>query len=77
MNIISVRIPRAYFIDGRVSTDSLEQVIHQGLWSQCGVMPAPVKVTLHEGHMTLASGCTADDVDRILGLGDKTCTQTN
>ncbi|MFA1238669.1 hypothetical protein ACCC84_10100 [Serratia odorifera] len=69
MDIISVRIPRARFTDGHVSTDSLEQVIHRGLWCKTGVMPAPVKVSLHDGQAIMTSGCLADDVDTILSKG--------
>ncbi len=71
MDTISVRIPRAYFTGGRVSTDALQQKLHQALWERTGVMPAPVRVFLHEGQAIMASGCGADDVENILGLGVK------
>lgn len=71
MDIISVRIPRAFFTDGRVSTDALQQVIHRGLWDRHGVMPAPVRVSLHEGQAIMSSGCEAGEVETILGLGVK------
>ncbi|MEU7827357.1 hypothetical protein [Pseudonocardia alni] len=71
MDTISVRIPRVYFTDGRVSTDALQQKLHQALWERTGVMPAPVRVFLHEGQAIMASGCGADDVENILGLGVK------
>ncbi|MBP1035837.1 hypothetical protein J8631_09725 [Serratia fonticola] len=77
MNIISVKLPSALFAAGRVSTDELSSVIHQGLWKKTGVMPAPVVVSLHDKKATLTSGCEAGDVMEILGLGDKPCTQTN
>jgi hypothetical protein len=76
MNII-VKLPSAYFTDGRVSTDELSQRLFQGLWKQTGVIPADIKVSLHDGSAALATGCDASDVLKILGLGEKPCTQTN
>ena len=77
MNIISVKLPSAFFAAGRVSTDELSSVIHQGLWKKTGVMPAPVVVSLHDKKAALASGCAVGDVLEILGQGDKPCSQTN
>jgi hypothetical protein len=71
MDIISVRIPRVCFKDGHVSTDALQQTIHRGLWNLYGVMPAPVRVSLHDGHAIMSSGCEAGDVETILCLGVK------
>lgn len=68
MYIISVRIPRVCFKDGHVSTDALQQTIHRGLWNLYGVMPAPVRVSLHDGHAIMSSGCEAGDVETILKL---------
>lgn len=76
MNII-VKLPSAYFTDGRVSTDELSQILFKGLWKQTGVIPADVKISLHSGSAVLANGCDASDVLEILGLGEKPCTQTN
>lgn len=69
MDIINVRIPRVCFKDGHVSTDALQQTIHRGLWNLYGVMPAPVRVSLHDGHAIMSSGCEAGDVETILKLG--------
>lgn len=67
MSII-VKLPRAYFTAGRVSTDELSQVLHQGLWKKYGVLPANVIVSLHEGTQIMSSGCETDDVKAILNL---------
>lgn len=67
MSII-VKLPRAYFTAGRVSTDELSQVLHQGLWKKYGVLPASVIVSLHEGTHILSSGCSLEDVEEILNL---------
>lgn len=67
MSII-VKLPRAYFTSGRVSTDELSQVLHQGLWKRYGVMPANVIVSLHEGTQIMSAGCDPDDVKTILNL---------
>ncbi|HFH3795897.1 TPA: hypothetical protein ACGJ08_003231, partial [Yersinia enterocolitica] len=68
MSSIIVKLPRAYFTAGRVSTDELAQVLHQGLWKRYGVMPADVVVSLHEGTHIMSSGCELDDVKTILNL---------
>ncbi|CAI0899213.1 PUA domain (predicted RNA-binding domain) [Serratia entomophila] len=66
--LISVKLPSAFFSAGRVSTDELSSVIHQGLWKKTGVMPAPVVVSLHDKKAALASGCAVGDVLEILGI---------
>ncbi|WP_145574099.1 hypothetical protein [Yersinia alsatica] len=67
MSII-VKLPRAHFTAGRVSTDELAQILHQGLWKKHEVLPAQVSVSLHEGTHILSSGCSVEDVEEILNL---------